>query len=72
MICVKVEDREDDICVHIRDNGIGIAARNSNTGGSGLGLAITKKIVTDHKGQIMAESEVGKGTTISFTIPKIS
>ena len=88
LICVSVEEEKNNICVHIRDNGIGIAekeipyifdrfyrtdrSRNSSTGGSGLGLAITKKIVVDHGGRITAESEVGKGTMISFTIPRIN
>jgi signal transduction histidine kinase len=38
-------------------------------GGSGLGLAIVKAIVTGHGGSIRAESEPGKGTRISFTLP---
>ena len=41
-----------------------------NTEGSGLGLAIAKKIIEDHGGQIYAESEKGKGTKISFSLPK--
>ncbi len=37
--------------------------------GTGLGMAITKKIVTDHKGQIFVESELGRGTTITIKLP---
>ncbi len=37
--------------------------------GTGLGMAITKKIVTEHKGQIFVESELGKGTTITIKLP---
>jgi len=37
--------------------------------GTGLGMAITKKIVTDHKGEIFVESELGKGTTITIKLP---
>jgi signal transduction histidine kinase len=39
------------------------------TGGSGLGLAISKEIIEVHRGKIWAESEFGKGTTISFLLP---
>ena len=45
-------------------------SRSTGTGGAGLGLAIAKKIIEDHGGQIYAESEKGKGTKISFSLPK--
>jgi signal transduction histidine kinase len=44
-------------------------SRARKTGGSGLGLTIAKSIVTAHGGRIWAESEVGKGTDIFFTVP---
>ncbi len=37
--------------------------------GSGLGLALAKRVVEAHGGHIWAESKVGKGTTIRFTLP---
>lgn len=86
LIYVQVEEKEDTVWVHIQDNGVGIekdelpfifdrfyrtdSSRNSNTGGSGLGLAIARKVIEDHRGQIMAESERNKGTRISFSLPK--
>ena len=38
--------------------------------GSGLGLALTKRLIELHGGEIWFESEIGKGTTFFFTIPK--
>jgi len=37
--------------------------------GTGLGMAITKKIVTEHKGDIFVESKLGEGTTITIKLP---
>ena len=87
IVTVTVEENEMDIIVHIADNGEGIEnedlfkifeqfyrtdkSRNSSTGGSGLGLAIAKKITEDHNGTIWADSIIGRGTAISFSLPKI-
>jgi Signal transduction histidine kinase len=37
-----------------------------------LGLSIVKGIIEMHKGKISAESELGKGTKVLFTLPKAS
>jgi signal transduction histidine kinase len=39
--------------------------------GSGLGLAIARSIVTAHGGDIRASSELGKGTSVEFTLPRL-
>ncbi|MFC1767406.1 ATP-binding protein [Candidatus Margulisiibacteriota bacterium] len=40
--------------------------------GTGLGLAITKRIIDEHNGKVNVESEVGKGTTFTVSLPAIS
>ncbi|KKW48420.1 MAG: Multi-sensor signal transduction histidine kinase [Parcubacteria group bacterium GW2011_GWA1_59_11] len=71
--------------VRVKDTGIGLPAeemeklfskffRASNAvkfqaDGSGLGLYIARNIIQAHGGQIWAESELNRGTTVHFTIP---
>jgi signal transduction histidine kinase len=37
--------------------------------GTGLGLAIVKRVVETHRGEVKIKSQVGKGTTITLTLP---
>lgn len=71
---------EKNAVVFVEDNGPGIEStdlphvferfyKSSDSGGMGLGLSIAKYLVESHGGKIWAESEVGKGTKISFTLP---
>ena len=85
-IDVTVKEKGTNIEVSVSDTGVGIEEENiprlfekfqqfgrvngPGEKGTGLGLAIAKGIVTMHKGKIWAESEFGKGTKITFTIPK--
>lgn len=68
------------VTISVKDSGPGIDPvilphvferfyKSSDSGGMGLGLSIAKYLVEAHHGKIWAESEMGKGTTISFTIP---
>ena len=44
-------------------------ARSRELGGTGLGLAIVKHLVYAHGGELGIESEIGRGTTVRFTLP---
>ena len=74
----------DNCLVNIKDNGIGIDPdyfdkifllfkrlhNKSNYEGTGIGLTICKKIVAMHQGKIWVASQLGEGTTFSFSLPK--
>jgi two-component system NtrC family sensor kinase len=82
LMSTKNPDRET-ITIDISDNGIGIPeddiphifepffSTKRDTSGIGLGLAIVHGIVKSHNGKIEVKSEIGKGTTISITLPII-
>ena len=42
---------------------------STRAAGTGLGLAIAKKVVKDHGGSIVLESEPGRGTTVRMRLP---
>jgi len=84
-VSVSASTKDGQLLVQVQDDGIGIAAEaiphlferfyqvrgpnKRSTGGTGLGLYICKQIVTAHGGNIWVESEPGKGSTFSFSLP---
>jgi signal transduction histidine kinase len=75
----------DDIRVSVSDQGIGIPGdkietvferfrqvRQNDRRGAGLGLYISKCIVQGHGGRIWADSQLGEGSTFSFTLPLVA
>ncbi len=85
-IVVNAKEANNMIMVSVSDTGIGIpkdrkgdifksfeqvdASTSREYGGTGLGLAITKQLVELHGGSINVDSEMGKGSVFTFTIPK--
>jgi two-component system phosphate regulon sensor histidine kinase PhoR len=83
-----IEKDEKEIEISVQDNGIGIPqkdlpriferfyrvdkGRSQELGGTGLGLSIVKHIIQVHRGRVWAESQLGKGSTFYFTLPKRS
>ena len=84
IILINAEERVYDWLFSVEDNGIGIPEeykerifiifqrlhKRSKYEGTGIGLAICHKIITQLEGKIWIESEIDKGTTFFFTIPK--
>ena len=83
-VFLTVEQKNNMVQVSVKDNGIGIPDKSLNKifekyyrveedsmhfQGMGIGLFVSYEIIQRHHGKLWAESEPGKGSTFSFTIP---
>jgi signal transduction histidine kinase/DNA-binding response OmpR family regulator len=86
-IRIRAEELGTSFCLAVSDTGVGIAPEDLNTifeefrqvgadeereGGTGLGLALAQRLIHAHGGQIEVDSTVGRGTTFTVTMPKLS
>ncbi|WP_018290747.1 cell wall metabolism sensor histidine kinase WalK [Verrucomicrobium sp. 3C] len=84
-IRIEVDREGERISIRVIDQGVGIPPadlpyvferfyradkiRSRQAGGTGLGLSIVKRIVDLHQGRVQIESEPGKGTMVTVTLP---
>jgi light-regulated signal transduction histidine kinase (bacteriophytochrome) len=78
----RMWDKENFICLHVKDEGIGFdpaystkifeifqRLHNKDQQGTGIGLAICKRIVENHRGAIVADSNPGSGAIFTIVLP---
>lgn len=79
MLCIRSGVKQGRACVKFIDNGEGIPAQalkvilkpyfTTKVSGTGIGLPVSDRIIRDHGGDLLIESEVGKGTCVTISLP---
>ena len=79
---IELRVNNSSVFITIKDNGCGISKHdlpkirekfykaNNSARGSGIGLAVTDEIIKLHEGEMIIESEIGIGTTVSIILPR--
>jgi signal transduction histidine kinase len=81
-ILVRVKKDQNNVLITVMDNGVGIQPKDisrifepkftTKSSGMGLGLGIIKNIIENYKGTITFDTEFGKGTTFTVSLPIIN
>ncbi len=81
-VAVSVKKEKDNVLIVVEDNGVGIKEEDkirifepkftTKSSGMGLGLGIIKNIIENYKGSIDFETEYGKGTRFTVSLPIIN
>ncbi len=84
-ITIGAEAEEQVVIIYIRDTGIGISKQNQKNlfgkfyrvpgseklaSGTGLGLSIVNRIIRAHGGDVLVDSDLGKGSTFTIRLPR--
>ncbi|MNP11166.1 Sporulation kinase E [compost metagenome] len=82
MIKLLVEDDAREAIIRVIDQGEGISKERlkklgepfytNKEKGTGLGLMVSQRIIEAHKGLLEFDSELGKGTVVTVTLPKVT
>lgn len=82
LVSVSVKKHENEVLISVKDNGTGIEADNisrifepkftTKNSGMGLGLGIIKNIIENYKGTITFDTQLGKGTVFTVSLPIIN
>ena len=80
-VAISLVQKNSEVVVQVQDSGIGISPEdreavfqryhqgNHRRAGKGLGLYLCQQIINAHQGELTLRSQVGKGTTFTFSIP---